>query len=335
MPVATEPGRRPLASVSLDLDNQWAYMKTHGDPGWERLPTYLDELVPVVLERLDALGLEITFFIVGQDAALARNRAALGQITAAGHEVGNHSFHHEQWIHTRTRDQIRDEVRQAADAIERATGQPPVGYRGPGFSWNRDLLEVLAEEGALFDASTLPTYLGPLARRYYLRRSALSEKQMEQRANLFGGLGDGRRPNKPYLWELADDRTLLEIPVTTMPLARTPFHLSYLLYLSRFSRRLMSAYLDTALGLCRLTGTEPSFLLHPLDLLGPGRAPELAFFPGMDLPDGHKRDVFDSVLGRIARSFDLVVMSRHARAALARRLPRRRPEGRTRRSSGA
>ena len=33
--------RKPLASLSLDLDNQWSYMKTHGDAGWEALPTYL------------------------------------------------------------------------------------------------------------------------------------------------------------------------------------------------------------------------------------------------------------------------------------------------------
>ena len=32
---------KPLASLSLDLDNQWSYMKTHGDPGWESLPSYL------------------------------------------------------------------------------------------------------------------------------------------------------------------------------------------------------------------------------------------------------------------------------------------------------
>jgi hypothetical protein len=28
---------KPLASISLDLDSLWSYMKTHGDPGWESL----------------------------------------------------------------------------------------------------------------------------------------------------------------------------------------------------------------------------------------------------------------------------------------------------------
>ena len=82
------------ASLSLDLDNQWSYMKTHGDPGWRSYPSYLNLLGTRVLEFLKGRGLTITFFIVGQDAALDKNREALASIAAAGHEIGNHSFRH-------------------------------------------------------------------------------------------------------------------------------------------------------------------------------------------------------------------------------------------------
>lgn len=63
---------KPVASLSLDLDNQWSYMKTHGDPGWESYPSYLDILVPRFLEFLQQQNLTITVFIVGQDAALEK-----------------------------------------------------------------------------------------------------------------------------------------------------------------------------------------------------------------------------------------------------------------------
>jgi hypothetical protein len=319
---------RPLGSLSLDLDNQWAYMKTHGDEGWEAFPSYLDVFVPHVLAALDELGLRITVFVVGQDAALERNHAALRAIVAAGHEVGNHSFHHEQWIHTFGPERIRAELREAADAIAAATGAKPAGYRGPGFSWNPALLEALAEDGYLYDASTFPTYIGPLARMYYFRRSDVSGDEMDKRKNLFGGFGEGRRPLKPYLWRLPAGRTLLEIPVTTVPVVRTPFHLSYLLWLSRRSPLLMRCYLATALGLCRRTGTEPSFLLHPLDLLGGEQVPALRFFPGMDLDAGRKLAVFRRVLTALGRQFRLVSMGAHARALLARELPAVAVEGR-------
>ena len=44
---------KPTASLSLDLDNKWSYMKTHGDAGWESFPSYFDLLIPRVLRLLD------------------------------------------------------------------------------------------------------------------------------------------------------------------------------------------------------------------------------------------------------------------------------------------
>ena len=35
-----------VASVSLDLDNQWAYLKTQGLDGWQDFPSYLDLVTP-------------------------------------------------------------------------------------------------------------------------------------------------------------------------------------------------------------------------------------------------------------------------------------------------
>ena len=317
---------RPMASVSLDVDNLWSYMKTHGDQGWEARPTYLDVFCPAVLERLEHLELRITFFLVGADAAREENRDALRSLAAAGHEIANHSHEHEPWLHRYSRDQLEREIANAETAIEDATGQRPRGFRGPGFSWSPALLEVLAARGYRYDASTFPTFLGPLARAFYFRTAKLSRAERAEREALFGAFGEGFRPLKPYRWRLANGAGLLEIPVTTMPLLRAPFHLSYLLYLSRRSERVMIAYLRGALALCRLSGVEPSFLLHPLDLLGGDQVPQLAFFPGMDLPQRRKAALFDRVLRTLGEHFELVPMGRHA-ATLEERhdLPARVP----------
>ncbi|RMD81773.1 MAG: polysaccharide deacetylase, partial [Candidatus Dadabacteria bacterium] len=162
------------AGLSLDLDNAWSYLKTHGSRAWRELPSYLDVLVPRALDLLEELGLRITFFIVGQDAALARHHRVLRLIVERGHEVGNHSFSHEPWLHLYDPARIAEEIDQSARAIEEATGARPRGFRGPGFSVSPAVLEALADRGYLYDASTLPTYLGPLARLYYFRRARLS-----------------------------------------------------------------------------------------------------------------------------------------------------------------
>ena len=113
-----------------------------------------------------------------------------------------------------------------------------------------------------------------------LASSNLEGSEREQRARLFGRWSDGRRPNRPYRWKLEEPAEasagrldLIELPVTTYPLLRTPIHLSYLIWLRRFGSAAPFLYFRGALRLCRLLRVEPSFLLHPLDFLGPTKLP--------------------------------------------------------------
>ncbi|MDP1589770.1 MAG: polysaccharide deacetylase family protein, partial [Prosthecobacter sp.] len=114
---------KPAASISLDLDNLWSYLKTQGAPGWESFPGYLDVVVPRILDLLERCGQRITFFIVGQDATIESNRAVLKQIADAGHEIANHSFMHEPWLHLYSREQLHEEIGGAEKAIAAVTGR--------------------------------------------------------------------------------------------------------------------------------------------------------------------------------------------------------------------
>ena len=305
---------KPFASLSLDLDNKWSYLKTHGDPAWQRLPSYLDVVVPRVLDILKARNLTITVFIVGQDAALDKNRGLLRAIAAAGHEIGNHSFHHEPWLHLYSEERTETELVQAEEHIERATGQRPRGFRGPGFSLSPTTLRVLARRGYRYDASTLPTFLGPLARAYYFMSTKLSPEQREQRKVLFGTFAEGLQPLRPYRWR-TDGGEILEIPVTTMPIFRIPIHVSYLLYVNALAPRLALPYFRMALGLCRWTGTQPSILLHPLDFLGCEDARDLSFFPAMNLPRERKLELVGQALDVLSDRFAVRTVGEHAEAA--------------------
>lgn len=304
---------KPLASLSLDLDNQWSYMKTHGDAGWESFPSYLDIVVPRVLNFLQESHQKITFFIVGQDAALEKNHAVLASISAAGHEIGNHSFHHEPWLHLYTEQQIEDEIAQAETAIEHATGQRTIGFRGPGFSCSETLLRVLKQRGYQYDCSTFPTYLGPLARVFYFATAKLTPEERAKRKGLFGKFSEGFRPLKPYQWQLREG-ALTEIPVTTLPLFKVPIHISYILYLSSYSKFVAKLYFQIALKLCKLTKTQPSILLHPLDFLGCDDVQELAFFPGMQMKGEVKVQIVREMINLMNDEFTVVNMKQHAEA---------------------
>lgn len=302
---------KPLATLSLDLDNEWSYLKTHGDAGWESFPSYLDRVVPRALDLLRALDLRVTFMVVGQDAALPKNREALARIPADGHEVGHHSFHHEPWLHLYPPERVEDEIARAEDAISEATSCVPAGFRGPGYSVSATVLEVLARRGYRYDASTFPTFLGPLARAYYFMTTRLDPEKRRERSALFGTVADGLRPLKPYFLRVASGR-LLEVPVTTFPVLRAPIHPSYLLYLGRFSRVTARAYFRAALAACRARGVEPSILLHPLDFLGGDEVPSLRFFPAMDRPASAKMEQLRDHLSDLARAFTVLPMGRYA-----------------------
>jgi peptidoglycan-N-acetylglucosamine deacetylase len=316
------PTPNRVASLSLDLDNKWSYMKTHGDAGWQSFPSYLDVVVPRVLDFLDERSLAITFFIVGQDAALGCNRDALREIAlrqSGRHEVGNHSFRHEPWLHLYSRAEIEAEIARAEDAIEEATGRRTIGFRGPGYSLSAEVLAVLRARGYEYDASTFPSFLGPLARAYYFMTARLTPEEREQRKMLFGRASEGLRPLKPYRWQ-TEGGTLVEVPVTTMPIFKVPLHVSYLLYLSSLNglaAKFALRYFALALGLCAATGVQPSLLLHPLDFLGSDDscARELSFFPAMNMPRARKLELVGEILRMLSARFEVLTVGEHAASA--------------------
>jgi hypothetical protein len=314
----------PLASLSLDLDNEWSYLKTRGEESWRTLPSYLDVVVPRVLEFFDERALRITVFVVGQDAAEEKNEKALALLRDSGHEIGNHSFRHEPWLHRYDATELEEEIERAENAIADATGTRPDGFRGPGYSLSEDVLRVLTRRGYRYDASTFPTFIGPLARAFYFRRTRFSGEAADERAQLFGSLRDGLQPLRPYRWR-TDAGTILEMPVTTFPVVRTPIHLSYVIFLARRSRPLARAYVRAALTACRLTRTEPSILLHPLDFLDGDDVATLSFFPGMDVPASMKIEVVSEVVAMLRDRYDVVPVGAHADAWSARGLRERTP----------
>jgi peptidoglycan/xylan/chitin deacetylase (PgdA/CDA1 family) len=316
---------KPTASLSLDLDNVWSYLKTHGDPDWEHRPSYLRIAVPRVLDLFGQHGLQATVFVIGADAAREDGAKAVAEFYAAGHEIGNHSFEHEPWLHRYPAARLAEEVRRTEEAIVAAGAPRPSGFRGPGFSVPPALLKLLMDRGYDYDASTLPTWIGPLARAYHFRTSRLTKEQRDERAALFGSAREALQPIHPYEWNRPGAAGLVEIPVTTMPLARVPIHGSYLVQLHSYAPRLARTYLGAALRLCRIRGVGPSMLLHPTDLLDHRDAPQLAFFPGMAVPAAEKTRLMSWTLAALRRHFDLVGTGEHARRLRAAGLARSRP----------
>ena len=308
---ASVPTKAPTgeaASISVDLDNLWSYLKTQGEAAWSTYPGYLEKITPRILSCFERLGLRATFFIVGRDAAMPRNREVLRAIADAGHEIANHTFEHEPWLHLYTPQQLEADFESSEEAILAATGHRPAGFRGPGFSSSPEVLATLVRRGYSYDASVFPTPLGPLARLAFRLGSKLPPEEKARRSGLYGPLSNAVRPLRPF--HIRPE--LVEVPVTTMPVLRAPIHLSYLLFLAQRSDALARLYWKAAATMCRVFGVGPSLLLHPTDFFDGSEVPEMSFFPGMKIPAARKQALVEHAVTTVQRHWRAGTVADHA-----------------------
>ncbi|MCA9263226.1 MAG: hypothetical protein KDA60_05235, partial [Planctomycetales bacterium] len=146
----------------------------------------------------------------------------------------------------------------------------------------------------------------------YFMTARLTPEEREERKRLFGKMTEGFRSLRPYDWRMDDGRTILEIPVTTIPWLKIPMHLSYLLYLRQFSELVAWGHYQWAMLLCRCAGVRPSLLLHPLDFLGRDDDDDLAFFPAMNMPGRVKLKFMERVLTDYCARYQVGTMRQHA-----------------------
>lgn len=302
--------KKPLATISLDLDNHWAYLKNDGTPGWENYPSYLDVFIPYVLDLFADLGLKITFFVVGKDVELSQNKILIKRIAQEGHEIANHSFHHDTYLHQYSTEQLQEELDRSHQVLTEISGQKVVGFRGPGFTSNFQLFRELAKRGYQYDSSSFPTFAGPLIRAYYFRMAKLTSEERKKRKGLFGKFSDGFKSLRPHFSKRTDQTDILELPVTTFPVIKLPIHLSYLMFLCLFSPWLALFYLKSALLFCSLFNIPPNFLVHPTDLMGSDRLKGMEFFPGMQISTDQKKRFFIRVVELLRKRFTVVPMKK-------------------------
>ncbi len=294
------------ATVSIDLDDLWSYRRSFGLPAAEPDISLLPVAIPRFLDFMQAHGIHGTAFVVGRDAALGRNAASLRAIAEAGHEVGNHSHEHAPTLESWPAERQREDLVSAHAAIEAATGQVPVGFRGPSFQVSRTLLEAVQLLGYRYDASTFPNALAAWTRKWQRRRAArLGTQAATPGAGIPGASQAPRLPLGPYAWDLPGG-PLVEVPVTTLPGLRVPLHGTYLQYLADWSGSAARLYAGAAVSLCRRTGVDPHYLLHATDFIGSDDGFACTFLPGMRRPWQAKVALLSVLVRRLQDNFALM-----------------------------
>ena len=204
---------------------------------WAELPSRVEHNTQRLLSIFAETGHKGTFFVLGWVAERFPN--LVRDIHAAGHEIASHGYSH-QLIYNQTEATFRAETRHAKALLEDQIQQPVTGYRAASYSiTQRSLwaLEVLAEEGFLWDSSIFPIHHD----RYGIPGS----------------------PRSPYRIQTRNGAVLTEFPLTTaswlgmsVPVAGGGYfrQFPYPLFRSLFAR-------------ASLGGQRPQmFYLHPWEL---------------------------------------------------------------------
>ena len=143
-----------LAAISVDLDEIPCYAGIHAIdvPAGSEHAIY-DRALPRLAALFAREGVPATFFAIGRDLDREENRARVRALAESGHEIANHSWRHFYDLTKRTRGEILEEIAKGGEAIVRATGVAPVGFRAPGYTITDDVFEVLEELDYAYDSS--------------------------------------------------------------------------------------------------------------------------------------------------------------------------------------
>ncbi|MGI6853898.1 polysaccharide deacetylase family protein [Mesorhizobium sp. 1B3] len=149
-------GARCAVCISFDMDGETLVHRRFPDvaPNQVALAAQFRYEPAVAMPRLlrifAAHGIRQTFFVPGW--CIDRYPATIEQILAGGHEIAHHGYAHAR-PNMQTPEAERESLQAGIDAIKRATGARPVGYRAPAFQHSRHTVSYLLDEGFEYDSS--------------------------------------------------------------------------------------------------------------------------------------------------------------------------------------
>ena len=148
------PGGFPLfLTFDLDAETMW----TARDPAYAERPILMSQGAygwkvgtDRILRLLARYEIRTTFFIPG--LVVEQRPELMERILAAGHEIAHHSYSH-RWILSLSADEEREEFERGIEAIERAAGRKPRGWRSPAAELSAYTMSMLVEYGFSYSSN--------------------------------------------------------------------------------------------------------------------------------------------------------------------------------------
>lgn len=215
------------ASVGVDVDSLRHYYRIHGLDERNATNSAWRVGVPRFAELFAAAGVRATFYCVAEDLEIPGNSEMLRALVEAGHEIGNHTWHHPYALTRLDATERRAEIAEGRRRLEAAAGAAVVGFRSPGYTTSAEVIADVTACGHRYDTSVFP------CPPYYLAKAGVLGL-MRLRGRESRSVLDTPRvltaPRDPYRVDVRDPYRrgdgLLEYPISTalgLPLIGTAF----------------------------------------------------------------------------------------------------------------
>jgi len=97
-----------------------------------------------ILKLLEKYNAKCTFFVVGQWAEKYPDE--LRKIYDAGHEIGEHSYSHEDYSKL-TENELSEDIKKTGDVLSKITGEWPKLVRVPSGAYSNDAIAIIEKNG--------------------------------------------------------------------------------------------------------------------------------------------------------------------------------------------
>jgi peptidoglycan/xylan/chitin deacetylase (PgdA/CDA1 family) len=156
-PINWPAGKKAAAVLGFDMDAE-SVVLTVNPANRSRLSVMSHQAygpltgMPRILKMLKRRELRATFFCPGYTAD--RYPDLLRRVRDDGHEIAHHGYSHEaiQGMSVQREAEVLD---RGLEALERVTGQRPVGYRAPMWETTYSTAGLLLDRGFLYDSSLM------------------------------------------------------------------------------------------------------------------------------------------------------------------------------------
>ena len=145
---------RAWVCISFDFDalSSWIYRGQATPTPLSRGEYGARVGVPRLLDLLDQFRIPASFFVPGHTADTWPH--LVKAIAQRGHELGNHGYMHEAPANLDAETE-RDVIRRGSEAIERAAGVRPTGFRSPSWDLSPHTIDILRGQGFRYDSSLM------------------------------------------------------------------------------------------------------------------------------------------------------------------------------------